>query len=80
MAEHAPQPPLTESVPVPCLFVTGLALEFTRHTVRVIGWVQLPNLGGEMDERRIVTRFVMPLDVARQLRDDMNKTMDGKKK
>jgi hypothetical protein len=63
--------PLTEAVPVPCLFVTGASIEVTEHIMRFIGWVHLPDLGGETDERRIVVRFAMPIDVARRLRDDL---------
>lgn len=71
MASHAPDPPLTEPRVVDCLFVTGTAIEISPHTVRIIGWVQLPMLGGEMDERRIVVRFAMPRDAAELLRDDL---------
>lgn len=71
MAEHDPSAPLTEPYQVDCVFITGAAIEVSRHVMRLIGWASLPNLGGEMDERRIMVRFAMPIDAARRLRDDM---------
>lgn len=75
MATHAPEPPLTEPLIVPCLFVTGAAIERTAHVIRIIGWTATPSLGGEMEERRIVVRFAIPLDAARWLRDQLAKAL-----
>jgi hypothetical protein len=75
MAEYIPEPPLTEPLIVSCVYITGAAVEAAKHVVRVVGWVQLPQLGGEMDERRISVRFAMPIDAARALRDDLNKKL-----
>lgn len=61
------QPPLTEPVIVPCLFITGGAIETSHDLVRFVGWVAIPELGGETAERRIAVRFAMPTDVARGL-------------
>lgn len=71
MSQQYPDPPLTEDTGVPCLFVTGAAVEVTRYVMRVVGWVLLPEIGGETEERRIVVRFAMPLDKARVLMSDM---------
>lgn len=74
---------LTEPSIVDDVFVTGAAVEISDHVVRVVGWVQLPHLAGDAKERRIVVRFVMPLDVAVRLRDEMAKRLpriDGKRK
>ncbi len=78
MAVHAPDPPLTEPHVVTCVYVTGVAIEVSRHVVRFIGWTQLPNLGGEMDERRIVVRFAMPVNAAKQLLRDLNSMLNGR--
>lgn len=75
MGEHAPNPSLSEHVQVPCLFVTGIAVETTRHIVRFVGWVLLPNLGDGPDENRICIRFVMPKDAAIKLRDDLDSVL-----
>lgn len=72
MAEKPPPPPLTEPVIIPCLYVTGLAVEVTRHAVRLVGFVELPDLGGETHERRIAGRLAMTLEAALALRDDLS--------
>jgi hypothetical protein len=60
MAERSDEPPLTEPVIVPCLYVTGFAVEASEAgAVRLVGTVALPRIGGEMDERRIVVRCAM---------------------
>jgi hypothetical protein len=64
MATHdkgAEEPPLTEPVTVQCLYVTGIAIEVSRQVARLIGWVSLPDLGGQTTERRIVVRLAMAL-------------------
>lgn len=67
----ADPPPLTEPVMVNDVFVTGAAVESSKHVVRIVGWVEMPYLTGETEERRIVVRFVIPLDAAPKLRDDL---------
>lgn len=73
-AEEFP-PPLTEPLIVPCLYVTGLAVEIEGNVVRVIGWTHVPAIGGETEERRITVRFTMPMNATRRLRDDLNKKL-----
>lgn len=73
MGELIIEPPLSEPLVVPCLFITGMAIEPSDYVIRLVGWVQLPMLGGEADERRIVIRFVMPIDAARGLRNGLTK-------
>lgn len=63
----------TEPNVIPDVFVTGAAVESSNHIVRIVGWVQLPYLSGDAEERRIVVRFVMAADVAIGLRDDLIK-------
>jgi hypothetical protein len=58
-------PPLTEPEIVQCLYVTGIGIEIADSVVRFVGWVSLPTLGGEMDERRIVMRCAMSNTQAR---------------
>lgn len=75
MNQHAPDPPLTEHVQVPCLFLNGISIETTRFVARFVGWVSLPNLGDGMDERRIAVRYVLPLDAARKMRDELDNVL-----
>lgn len=68
MAERADDPPLTEPMIVPCLYVTGWAVEASEAgAVRLVGFVQMPRIGGEMDERRIVVRCAMTTPVGREM-------------
>jgi len=69
---HEGEFPLVEHVQVPCLYVTGLAIEADDHVVRLVGWVAMPDLGGETVERRIVARLAMPIITARRMRDALN--------
>lgn len=64
-ATESMEPPLTEPLLIPCLFVTGIGLELTEGVVRIVGWVQMPDLGGEAIERRIVIRMALPVGAAR---------------
>jgi hypothetical protein len=59
--------PLTEPVVVTSAFLTGCTVEFGNDWARIVAWEQLPAMGGEMVERRIVGRWVMPKAVARDL-------------
>lgn len=78
MAELAPEASLTEPEIITCNFVTGWAVESSQHHVRLIAWSDLPHLGGEMDERRIVIRCGMPIDTARRLLRDLKKSINGR--
>lgn len=69
------EPVLTEPVIIPCVYLTGAAVEVSRHSVRLIGWVDLPDLGGETTERRIQVRAAMTVGAARVLRDDLVKVL-----
>lgn len=62
-----PDPALTEPTVVPCLYVTGMHIEISDAVVRLVGWVALPRIDGQPEERRIVIRFAMPMDVASDL-------------
>ncbi len=76
MGEFADDP-LTEPELVPCLYVTGAAVEAGPHVLRIVGWVALPDLGGETTQRRIVLRCAMALDTARLLRSDLTRKLRG---
>jgi hypothetical protein len=65
------QPPLTEPQCIKYLYLSGVAVEISAHTVAFTGWVDMPDLGPETDERRIVVRFAMPIDAARRLRNEL---------
>lgn len=51
--------PLNEPEIIPCLYITGIGVEIADSIVRMVGWVSLPSLGGETEERRIVMRVAM---------------------
>jgi hypothetical protein len=38
----------------------GGAFEISEGSLRLVAWVEVPNLGGETRERRIVARLAMP--------------------
>lgn len=59
--------PMTEPIVVPCLHLTGMGIEFSPTGVRFVGWVNLPDLGGETRERRIAIRFATSDGMAREL-------------
>lgn len=59
------QAPLTEPEIIPCLFVSGFGIEIADSVVRLVGWVHMPSLGGETEERRIVLRCAMTNSQAR---------------
>lgn len=71
MSEH--DTPLSEPEIVPCLYVTGVAIEIADTVVRFVGWVKLPALGGETEERRIVVRFAMSNSQARNFQTVLRK-------
>lgn len=63
---------LTEPVIVQEVFITGTAVEAGSGYLRIIGWTQVPNLGGEMQESRIAVRAVGPTAVVRELGRQIN--------
>lgn len=65
------EPPFTEPVIIPCVYVSGAAVERTRHVTRVVGWTTLPDLGGATRERRIDVRIAFDDDTAQRLGDDL---------
>jgi len=64
--------PLTEPEIVPCLFVTGAAVDTSTGCVRLVAWNHVPSIGGEMEERRIVTRVAMSEAIAHALYDQLH--------
>lgn len=73
--------PLTEPEIVPCLFVTGAAIDTATGCVRIVGWNHVPALGGETEERRVVVRVALPPrtahDLAAQLQDVLDALLRG---
>lgn len=73
-ADERPEPaPLTEPVIVAAVFITGLKVEVTDDYVRIVAWEQLPKANGDMPERRIVGRWVMPKATGRDLDGQLRK-------
>lgn len=70
------EPPMTEPVIRECLFITGGAVEVAEGTVRLIFWVEAPNMGGEMRERRIVARLAMGKRTARNVYGSLEDMLD----
>lgn len=76
MVIEGPDEAFTEPLIVPCLYVTGAAIDASDiTTVRVVGWVSLPHITGETAERRIVVRFAMPNDAGRALANALRKAL-----
>ena len=67
--------PLTEPVIIPCVFVSAVSVLASDGIFRFVGWVEMPPLGGEVEERRIVVRFVMTREATRIFRDDLAKLL-----
>lgn len=70
--------PLTEPEIVPCLFVTGNAVDTSTGCIRLIAWSHMPALGGEMEERRIVARIAMSEAIAHELYSQLHNIFFGK--
>ena len=65
--------PLNEPVVITCVYITGAAVEATPNILRLVGWVELPELtGSEMIERRVAVRFAMPISAANKLQKDLH--------
>lgn len=61
--------PLTEPVIIACPYLTGMDVVFEGPIARFVGWVEIPNLGGETTERRIQLRCAMPIDAVRAIHE-----------
>ncbi|WP_119270883.1 hypothetical protein [Taklimakanibacter deserti] len=66
---------LTEPTPIPCLLVSGWDIEIIGGTVRLIGWVELPYIGGQTKERRIIARHAMTDEAGRLLMSRLRKKL-----
>jgi hypothetical protein len=66
------EPPFTEPVIIDCVYVNGIEVDAEDDVVRLTGWTNLPDLGGEMAERRIVSRLALAARAARDLRRKLN--------
>jgi hypothetical protein len=64
---------LTEPEIVQCLYLTGMGVEISESVVRFVGWTQLPAMGSDHEERRVVVRFAMSNTQARDLQNVMRK-------
>lgn len=67
---------LTEPIIRDCMFVTGGAWEVSHGSVRWVGWVELPDLGDLVKEKRIVARLAMAPNTARQQMGQLEKLLD----
>ena len=67
--------PLCEPAIVPSTFLTGMAVDVRDVCVRIVGWEQLAGIGGEMVERRIVTRLAMSDSTARELMGPLRRAL-----
>lgn len=72
------QPPsLTEPVIRECLYMTGGAIDVSEGTVRLVAWVEAPDLGGQTTERRIVARLAMTKRTARAMVGQITEYLGG---
>ena len=76
MGTYDPEPSLSEPVIIADIIVNGIIFSHTQHIARFVGWVLTPT-GDNADERRIVIRFVMPVDAAKKLRADLSVLAKG---
>jgi hypothetical protein len=66
------EPPLSEPVIVPDLFVSGVHVTPEPSCVRFVGWATTGDAEGEIPERQIVVRFSMSEAASRKLRRDLS--------
>jgi len=59
--------PLTEPLIISCVYCNGIDVTPEGEVLRMVGWVVIPSLGGETEERRIVARLVMSRTAAGNL-------------
>jgi hypothetical protein len=64
---EADESPVTEPVTVNDMFLTGILVELISDCVRITGYSHLSKRSGEMDERRVVARTMLPPAVGRDL-------------
>lgn len=67
MAKHSKGSERTEPTVIPCLFCTGTEVQVSAHFARIVGWVDLPVVGSDTPEQRIIARLVMPELTFREL-------------
>jgi mono/diheme cytochrome c family protein len=70
--------PLTEPVTIQCIFVSGVDIVLSGPIARFVGWAEMPAIGGETEERRIVVRFVMSRDAARTFCTELRNALKRK--
>lgn len=59
--------------------LTGLHVDVSRGYIEVIGWYELPRLGGsEAAERRIITRLAMTVPAMLSLHDQIKRVINDK--
>lgn len=61
------KPRFSEPTVFSSLFLTGFELEVADGFVRIVGWEELPLVGYDGPERRIIVRLVMSHESAREL-------------
>lgn len=69
--------PLTEPTIVPCLFVTGAAIDTAYGVIRIVGWSHCPVIGGDSEERRIVVRIALTESAARTIVRQLQQVLYG---
>jgi hypothetical protein len=77
--DHTNEPPLTEPLIVPALFISGMIVDAGLDVVRLVGWETTPF--GNPSERRIVVRVAMTVEAARELHAGLGEVLgrlDGK--
>lgn len=77
MGRFAGNAPFTEPFDIDCVFVTGIAIQLTRHVLQLVGWTELPSVDETEDERRVVMRIAVPLDVAADLQEKLARLVSG---
>ena len=76
-AENGDNIPLTEPETVPCLLVTGAAIDTAYGIIRIVGWNHCPVLTSETEERRIVVRMALTESAARNLARELQRVLYG---
>jgi hypothetical protein len=57
---------ICEPEPRPCVLLTGAEVTTVKGVVTFVGWT---DIDGDYPERRIETRFAIPMDVAAELHE-----------
>lgn len=69
------KPRFSEPTVFSSLFMTGFEVEVTHGFVRIVGWEELPLVGYDGPERRIIARIVMSNEAARDLIRELVETL-----